>query len=74
MTRLATPAIAAVTEQRRVPAFAARPLKRVIQQRIENALASRLLTGEVAEGSHVAVDTKGRSFVFEATRHGGAGK
>jgi len=47
------------------PAFGARPLKRVIQQRIENALASRLLAGEFGEGDRVRVDYEGKSFTFE---------
>ncbi len=46
------------------PAFGARPLKRVIQQRIENALASRLLAGEIAEGSRVVIDFEGGRFTF----------
>jgi len=65
---------AAIAEEGWDPAFGARPLKRVIQQRIENALASRLLTGEVAEGSHVTVDSQGRSFVFETTGSGNTAK
>ncbi len=47
------------------PAFGARPLKRVIQQRIENPLASRILNGEFAAGDQVLVDVKGTSLVFE---------
>jgi ATP-dependent Clp protease ATP-binding subunit ClpB len=47
------------------PAFGARPLKRVIQQRIENVLASRLLAGEFADGDRIRVDYQGKSFVFE---------
>jgi ATP-dependent Clp protease ATP-binding subunit ClpB len=38
------------------PAYGARPLKRVIQQRVENPLAGRLLRGEFAEGETVRVD------------------
>ena len=38
------------------PAYGARPLKRVIQQRLENPLASRILRGEFAEGETVRVD------------------
>ncbi len=37
------------------PQFGARPLKRVIQQRIENPLASRLLDGEYGEGETVVI-------------------
>jgi ATP-dependent Clp protease ATP-binding subunit ClpB len=38
------------------PQFGARPLKRVIQQRIENPLASRILAGDFAEGETIKVD------------------
>ncbi len=46
------------------PAFGARPLKRTIQQRIENALASRILGGEFGPGDHILSDFKRGSFVF----------
>jgi ATP-dependent Clp protease ATP-binding subunit ClpB len=46
------------------PQFGARPLKRTIQQRIENALASRILSGEFGAGDHIVVDYKSPSFVF----------
>ncbi len=38
------------------PVYGARPLKRVIQRRIENELAMRLLQGEFSEGATVRVD------------------
>jgi len=44
------------------PQFGARPLKRVIQQRIENPLASRILAGEFAQGDTIRVDV-------DAARH-----
>jgi ATP-dependent Clp protease ATP-binding subunit ClpB len=50
------------------PAYGARPLKRTIQQRIENPLASRLLSGDFAEGDSIAVDYKGKSFTFEKAK------
>ncbi len=46
------------------PQFGARPLKRVIQQRIENPLASKILSGEFADGDTVKVDYQGKSFTF----------
>ena len=48
------------------PNYGARPLKRVIQQRIENSLASRILRGEFAEGEtiHVDVDSAKHDFTF----------
>ncbi len=47
------------------PAYGARPLKRVIQQRLENPLASKILAGEFVAGDAVLVDYKGTSFTFE---------
>ena len=38
------------------PAFGARPLKRVIQQQIENSLAMSLLKGDIREGDRVRFD------------------
>ena len=46
------------------PTFGARPLKRVIQQRIENPLASKILTGAFAPGDAIRVDVEGKSFTF----------
>ncbi len=46
------------------PAFGARPLKRTIQQRIENPLASRLLAGEFGPGDAITADWRGGGFVF----------
>jgi ATP-dependent Clp protease ATP-binding subunit ClpB len=48
-------------------AFGARPLKRVIQQRIENPLATKLLNGEFGEGDviRIDVDSKKHDFTFE---------
>lgn len=39
------------------PVYGARPLKRVIQQRLQNPLAMKLLQGEFHEGHHLLVDT-----------------
>ncbi len=46
------------------PQFGARPLKRVIQQRIENPLAGKLLEGAFDEGDTIVVDHVGKSFTF----------
>ncbi|GAB4385985.1 MAG: ATP-dependent chaperone ClpB [Phycisphaerales bacterium] len=46
------------------PAYGARPLKRTIQQRIENPLAAKILAGELGPGDHVVVDYQGKSFTF----------
>ncbi|VAX39103.1 ClpB protein [hydrothermal vent metagenome] len=50
------------------PAYGARPLKRAIQQRIENPLATRILNGDLEPGDAVRVDAEGHTFTF--TRQG----
>jgi ATP-dependent Clp protease ATP-binding subunit ClpB len=47
------------------PVYGARPLKRVIQARIENPLASRILAGEFGAGDAIRVEYRGKSFVFD---------
>ena len=47
------------------PVYGARPLRRVIQQRIENPLSLRLLEGNVSEGQTITVDADGTGFVFK---------
>ncbi|MCC6675919.1 MAG: AAA family ATPase [Phycisphaerales bacterium] len=47
------------------PAYGARPLKRAIQQRIENPLASRILAGEFGPGDAIRVNYTGGAFAFE---------
>jgi ATP-dependent Clp protease ATP-binding subunit ClpB len=47
------------------PIYGARPLKRVIQQQLQNELARELLSGKFPEGSRVTVDFVQDGFVFE---------
>lgn len=47
------------------PTYGARPLKRVIQQRIQNPLAVELLKREFPEGSQVKIDCVDGDFTFE---------
>ena len=46
------------------PVFGARPLKRAIQQRIENKLANEILSGKFGDGDKVLVDAVNYSFQF----------
>ena len=46
------------------PAYGARPLKRVIQQRIQNSLANEILSGRFPEGSTIQVDATRDGFIF----------
>ena len=47
------------------PVYGARPLKRVIQQQLQNELARELLSGKFPEGSRVKVDFVQDGFDFE---------
>lgn len=47
------------------PVYGARPLKRVIQQRLANPLATELLRGDYAGHRGVRIDHDGNGFVFE---------
>ena len=49
------------------PVFGARPLKRTIQQRLENPLAAQLLSGKFAEGDAVKIGADRHKFTFEKT-------
>jgi len=53
--------------------FGARPLKRVIQQRIENLLAQKILVGEAPDNSTVTIGASGKSFLFEVVQPQGPG-
>ncbi|MBW7884409.1 MAG: ATP-dependent chaperone ClpB [Caldilineaceae bacterium] len=46
------------------PAFGARPLKRVIQHRIADPLASDILLGKIQNGDHLLVDGLGNDLTF----------
>ena len=47
------------------PVYGARPLKRIVQQKIENPLATELLKGNFADHPAVEVDFKINEFTFE---------
>ncbi len=47
------------------PAFGARPLKRTIQQRLENLLAGQLLAGKFSDGDTIKIDADMHKFSFE---------
>ncbi len=60
-----TPAAKALlAEEGYDPVYGARPLKRVIQQRLQNSLANEILAENIAEGSTIHVDATHGSLVF----------
>ena len=48
------------------PVYGARPLKRAIQQQLENPLAREILEGRFAPGARIRVDAEGGHLVFRA--------
>jgi len=48
------------------PVYGARPLKREIQQQVENALAQHILSGKFAAGDTIYVDVAGTELSFES--------
>jgi ATP-dependent Clp protease ATP-binding subunit ClpB len=62
-------ALAALAKVGFDPAFGARPLKRAIQQRIENPVAKLILEGRFGPKDVVPVDVEGDSFVFTRVVH-----
>ena len=50
------------------PVYGARPLKRAIQQQIENPLAEKILQGSFAPGDRIEVGARDGHLVFEKAR------
>jgi ATP-dependent Clp protease ATP-binding subunit ClpB len=50
------------------PTYGARPLKRLIQREVQDALAMKLLSGELQEGDTVEIDRGSDGLVFNTTR------
>jgi ATP-dependent Clp protease ATP-binding subunit ClpB len=46
--------------------YGARPLKRVLQRRVQDPLAMAILTSQFPEGDTVRVDWRDEAFVFES--------
>ncbi len=57
-------ALDAIAKEGYDPTYGARPLKRVIQQRLQNPLATELLKGEFPEGSTIKIDYVDDGFTF----------
>ncbi len=47
------------------PVYGARPLKRAIQNEIENPLAQRILSGDLSPGATITISVKDGQFLFE---------
>lgn len=62
---ISTEAIQLLADRGYDPIYGARPLKRVIQQLIENPLSQKILTGDFPPGSVIKVDTDGETLTFK---------
>jgi ATP-dependent Clp protease ATP-binding subunit ClpB len=60
------PALDKLAEAGFDPVYGARPLKRAIQQRIENPLAQEILKGQFGPGATIVADVAGDDFTFTA--------
>jgi len=54
------------------PVYGARPLKRAVQQQLENPLAQKILAGEFAPGDTIRVDARDIGFEFHKAKPGKA--
>jgi ATP-dependent Clp protease ATP-binding subunit ClpB len=61
-------------EQGYDPAFGARPLKRVLQNRIVDDMAVRMLQDEIRRGDHVVVDAINGQLTFTVAEPAGTGE
>ncbi len=61
---ISEPALNEIATEGYDPTFGARPLKRVIQQRVVNPLSRELLKGEFPEGTTVRIDFADGEFTF----------
>ena len=52
------------------PLLGARPLRRVIQQDIEDTISEKILLGELSDGEHIKVDAEGEGLLGEFTIKG----
>jgi ATP-dependent Clp protease ATP-binding subunit ClpB len=61
---LSNDAVSLIAEKGYDPVYGARPLKRVIQQYIENPLSLEILKGNIAEGARIRAEVDGQQIVF----------
>jgi ATP-dependent Clp protease ATP-binding subunit ClpB len=61
---LSNGAVSLIAEKGYDPVYGARPLKRVIQQYIENPLSLEILKGNITEGARISAAVEGAQIVF----------
>ena len=63
---LAKSALSLIAEKGYDPVYGARPLKRVIQQYLENPLSLEILKGNIAEGARINAEVEGENIRFKS--------
>jgi len=63
---LSDQAMSFIAEKGYDPIYGARPLKRVIQQYIENPLSMEILKGNIVEGARIRADVDGDQIAFKS--------
>jgi ATP-dependent Clp protease ATP-binding subunit ClpB len=64
---LSDAALSLIAEKGYDPVYGARPLKRLIQQVIENPLSMEILKGNIAEGARLSAEVEGDRIVFNTS-------
>jgi ATP-dependent Clp protease ATP-binding subunit ClpB len=64
--KLSGQAMSFIAEKGYDPVYGARPLKRVIQQYIENPLSMEILKGNIVEGARIRADVDGDQIAFKS--------
>jgi len=62
---LTSSALSALVKEGYDPQYGARPLKRVVQKRIEDRLSEEILLGKIQNGQKVVVDYVAGQLVFK---------
>jgi ATP-dependent Clp protease ATP-binding subunit ClpB len=62
---LSDTALSLIAEKGYDPIYGARPLKRVIQQYIENPLSMEILKGNISDGTRINAEVEGKQIVFK---------
>jgi ATP-dependent Clp protease ATP-binding subunit ClpB len=61
---LSDAALSLIAEKGYDPIYGARPLKRVIQQYIENPLSMEILKGNISDGTRINAEVEGKQIIF----------
>jgi ATP-dependent Clp protease ATP-binding subunit ClpB len=65
---LSSEALSLIAEKGYDPVYGARPLRRVIQQFIENPLSMEILKGNISDGTRVSIEVNGTQIEFKIKR------